>query len=54
MIGDNMAVMINTTTQSSTLKKKYQACNFHKFRESIAAGFIYYAYISRTVNNADV
>ena len=40
LVGDNMAVVLNTTIPSSALKKKHQACNYHKVRESIAAGFI--------------
>ena len=40
LVGDNMAVVLNTTIPSSSLKKKHQACNYHKVRESIAAGFV--------------
>ena len=36
LIGDNMAVVLNTTLPSSTLKKKYQSCNYHKVRQNIA------------------
>ncbi len=45
MVGDNMAAVLNTTIPSSALKKKHQACNYHKVRESIAAGFIRYGHI---------
>src|SRR5687767_15529889 len=45
LVGDNMAVVLNTTIPSSALKKKHQACNYHKVRESIAAGFIRYGHI---------
>ena len=54
MVGDNMAVVINTTLPSSTLKKKHQACNYHRVREAIAAGFIRFGYITTHVNLADV
>ena len=54
MIGDNMAVVLNTTILSSALKKKHQACNYHKVRKSIAAGYINVAHISSTENIADV
>ena len=54
MLGDNMAVVLNTTIPSSTLKKKHQACNYHKIRESIAAGFIEYAHIRSEDNVADI
>ena len=53
MVGDNMAVVLNTTIPSSTIKKKHQSCNYHKVRESIAAGFINYAHISSENNEAD-
>ena len=52
MVGDNMAVVLNTTIPSSTIKKKHQSCNYHKVRESIAAGFINYAHISSEENMA--
>ena len=45
LVGDNMAVVLNTTIPSSALKKKHQACNYYKVRESIAAGFIRYGHI---------
>ena len=54
MIGDNMAVILNTTIPSSAIKKKHQACNYHKIRESIAAGFINYGHISSSENLADI
>ena len=54
MIGDNMSVVLNTTIPSSALKKKHQACNYHKIRESIAAGFIEYAHIKSEDNLADL
>ena len=37
LLGNNMAVVLNITVPSSALKKKHQACNYHKVRESIAA-----------------
>ena len=54
MLGDNMAVVLNTTIPSSALKKKHQACNYHKVRESIAAGFIRFAHIRSEENLADI
>ena len=50
LVGDNMAVVLNTTIPSSALKKKHQACNYHKVRESIAAGFIRYGHIRSEEN----
>src|SRR5687768_17785565 len=54
LVGDNMAVVLNTTIPSSALKKKHQACNYHKVRESIAAGFIRYGHIRSEENMADL
>ena len=54
LLGDNMAVILNTTIPSSTLKKKHQACNYHKIRESIAGGFIEFGHIPSTENIADI
>ena len=54
LVGDNMAVVLNTTIPSSTLKKKHQACNYHKVRESIAGGFIRYGHIKSEDNMADI
>src|SRR5687767_10023601 len=54
LVGDNMAVVLNTTIPSSALKKKHQACNYHKVRESIAAGFIRYGHIRSEENVADL
>src|SRR5918994_2487262 len=36
MVGDNMAVILNTTVPSASIKQKHQSCNYHKVRESIA------------------
>ena len=54
LLGDNMAVVLNTTIPSSTLKKKHQACNYHKIRESIEGGFIKYGHIKSEDNMADI
>src|SRR5687767_6113113 len=54
LVSDNMAVVLNTTIPSLALKKKHQACNYHKVRESIAAGFIRYGHIKSEENVADL
>lgn len=54
LVGDNMAVVLNTTIPSSSLKKTQQPCNYHKVRESIAAGFIKYGHIRSEDNVADI
>src|SRR5687767_8455293 len=53
LVGDNMAVALNTTIPSSALKKKH-ACNYHKVRESIAVRFIRYGHIRSEENVADL
>jgi hypothetical protein len=37
---DNQRVVLNSTIPSSTLKKKHNAVNYHKCRESIANGAV--------------
>ena len=54
LVGDNMAVVINTTLPSSSLKKKHQACNYHRVREAIAAGFVKFGHIDSSENVADI
>ena len=54
LVGDNLSVVINTTLPSSQLKKKHQACNYHRVHEAIAAGFICFGYIDTVQNIADV
>ena len=54
LVGDNMAVVINTTLPSSALKKKHQACNYHRVREAIAAGYVRFGYIATNRNLADI
>ena len=54
LAGDNMSVILNTTLPSSTLKKKHQACNYHRIRETIAAGIILFGHIDSEDNLADI
>ena len=54
LVGDNMAVVLNTTVPSSTRKKKHQSCNYHKVRESIAAKFVRFQHIKSEDNMADL
>jgi hypothetical protein len=54
MVGDNMAVIINTTLPSSSLKKKHHACNYHRVREAIAARYIRFGHIDTKINVADI
>ena len=54
LVGDNMSVVVNTTLPSSALKKKHQACNYHRIREAIAGGFVTYGHIDSADNMADI
>ena len=54
MLGDNMAVILNTTLPSSSLKKKHLACNYHRVREAIAGRIITFGKIDTKENVADV
>ena len=54
LVGDNMSVVVNTTLPSSALKKKHQACNYHRIREAIAGRIITFGHIDTNDNVADV
>ena len=54
LMGDNMSVILNTTLPSSVLKKKHNACAYHRIREAIAAGIIDFRHIKSEVNIADI
>ena len=54
MVGDNMSVVLNTTLPSSVLKKKHQACNYHRIREAIAGRIIDFGHIDTQDNVADI
>ena len=54
MVGDNMAVITNTTLPLSVLKKKHQACNYHRVREAVAARIIEFGHIDTHDNVADI
>jgi len=54
LVGDNMAVILNTTLPSSALKKKHQACNYHRVREAIAGKFILFGHCDSEDNVADI
>jgi hypothetical protein len=54
LVGDNMPVVLNTTIPSSMLRKKHQACNYHKIRETIAGDIINFGHIPSQNNIADI
>jgi hypothetical protein len=54
LLGDNNAVVLNTTIPSSQLKKKHQACAYHWIREAIAGSVIDFRNIPSHVNLAGI
>jgi hypothetical protein len=51
MLGDNMSVVLNTTTvPSSVLKKKHNAIAYHRVREAIAARIMRFLFIKSEEN----
>ena len=54
MLGDNNSVVLNCTMPSSVLKKKHNACSYHRVREAIAAGIIKFSHIPSEDNYADL
>jgi hypothetical protein len=51
---DNQSVLLNSTLPASTLKKKHNAVNYHKTRESVAAGTVRLAKEPGETNTADL
>jgi hypothetical protein len=51
---DNESVVLNSTIPSSTLKKKHNAVNYHKCRESIACGAVRLAKEPGETNLSDI
>ena len=54
MLGDNNSVVLNTTMPNSVLKKKHNACAYHRVREAIAAGIVKFSHIRSEMNYADI
>ena len=54
LMGDNMSVVISSTLPSSQLKKKHQACCYHRVRETIACSAAQFVHIKTGENKADV
>jgi hypothetical protein len=55
ILGDNMSVVLNTiTVSSSVLKKKHNAISYHRVREAIAARIMRFSYIKSEENVSDV
>ena len=54
ILGDNNAVIINTSVLESTLKKKHHSINYNYVRESIAAGIVLIFKVDTGSNLADL
>ena len=54
LLGDNMAVILNTTVPSSQLKKKHNAIAYHRVREACAVRIVQFFHIESSRNYADI
>ena len=54
MLGDNNSMVLNTSVQSSVLKKKHHACAYNQVREAIAGGIVNFVHIRSETNFADM
>ena len=54
ILGDNNAVVLNTTIPSSQLKKKQLACAYHRVREMIACKATRFIHIPSQLNCSDI
>jgi hypothetical protein len=50
MLGDNNSVVFNCTMPSSVLKKKHNACSYHRVCKAIASGIIEFTHIPSEMN----
>ena len=51
---NNCGVILNSSRPESTLQKKYNAINYHVFREAAAAGILIVGKEDGTTNLADI
>jgi Reverse transcriptase (RNA-dependent DNA polymerase) len=54
LFGDNQSVITSSTIPHSTLNKRHNALSYHRVREAIASGVIYFIHISGTNNPSDI
>ena len=54
MLGDNQAVVKNSTIPHSALSKRHNALAYHRVCEAIAAGILGFYWISVKKNPADI
>ena len=53
MFGDNQSVITSSTLPHSRLNKRHNALSYHRVREAIASGVMYFIYIKSEHNPAD-
>jgi hypothetical protein len=54
LFGDNEGVIKSSTLPHSTLKKRHNALSYHRVREAVASGIIYFLHIPGKQNVADI
>jgi hypothetical protein len=54
MFGDNFSVITSSTIPQSTLNKRHNALSYHRVRECIASGILYFIHVEGCYNPSDV
>jgi len=54
MLGDNLSVITSSTIPHSTLNKHHNALSYHRVREALAAGIIYFVHVEGKYNPSDI
>ena len=54
MFGDNQSVVTSSTLPHSVLKKRHNILAFHRVREAIAAGILFFNFVKGKLNPSDV
>ena len=54
MFGDNQSVIVSSTLPHSALNKRHNALAYHRVREAVAAGVMYFMKVSGKTNVSDI
>ena len=54
LFGDNKAVVDSSTIPHSKIHKRHMALSFHRVREAMASGMLYFGFIDGLINPADI
>jgi hypothetical protein len=54
MFGDNQSVVTSSTLPHSSLNKRHNALAYHRVREAIAAGIVYFMHVPGKYNVSDI